>query len=260
MNGNAAVPLPLPTLPNLPSPSTAPATAQQANPGGDGPTSSQKNMIQIQQRLMSDLIFPHHISKKMHARVDGMVRILQILKEDSSLKADKEGKKKDGKGEKKASFTSDELRKMKRPSLSNDGDPSPFHQAIKIDKSCRQFKVKSLQAHLNALRAKKEMLGSAVDSGDGKTVVVADHLRLKFEEEKARSQIHVMNYRHCIAQVACPERTGRMINCWSAISPNTMKAVVQAQFDGLLCRDEREAVERCCGAAVERLMKAATDE
>ena len=85
-------------------------------------------------------------------------------------------------------------------------------------------------------------------------------ITLTYEEEKARSIIMDMNHKFCQNQVSCPERMDRLVTCWGAFGPVVIKKYSEAGQEGLICKSEREAVERCSGGLVQRLMRSATDD
>jgi len=69
------------------------------------------------------------------------------------------------------------------------------------------------------------------------------------------SKIHEVNYNLCLANAACPERTKRLTRCWKRVDPRTMKAMEEQGMESFVCSEEREAVERCVGLSVQRVMK-----
>ena len=152
-----------------------------------------------------------------------------------------------------ALFTKDEWERIKHPQPGSNGlsNTSPWEHVHHIDRSCRQFKLKHLHAKVKALNAKKRLIEAGGESSADASA---------YEEEKARAIIMDMNYKFCQNQVSCPERMNRLATCWSAFGPVVIKKFTEAGQEGLICKSEREAVERCSGGLVQRLMRSATDD
>jgi len=150
-------------------------------------------------------------------------------------------------------FTKDEWERIEHPQPGSNGLSivSPWEHVHHVDRSCRQFKLKHLHAKVKALNAKKRLIEAG---GQSKADAIT------YEEEKARSIIMDMNYKFCQNQVSCPERMNRLATCWSAFGPVVIQKITEAGQEGLICKSEREAVERCSGGLVQRLMRSATDD
>mmetsp|Transcript_40608 Transcript_40608/g.74242 ORF Transcript_40608/g.74242 Transcript_40608/m.74242 type:complete len:290 (-) Transcript_40608:102-971(-) len=69
------------------------------------------------------------------------------------------------------------------------------------------------------------------------------------------ANIHGMNYNTCLANATCPDRTRRLLTCWESADPQWVKRMEQHGMEGYVCLEEREAVERCVGRSVQRVMK-----
>jgi hypothetical protein len=208
-------------------------------------------------------------------KVDGMGKLLSLMKEgdaDSGSSSSSSSKENDKKEKRDTSgarslFTPEEWERLSNPQPGpNALSPiSPLQHVKHVDNSCRQFKLKHLKAKVKALDAKKEALARARGTHDdsisssGTSTRTDEELASTYEEEKARAIIHEMNYKFCLSQVSCPERMNRLASCWGSTGPVLIKQATEAGQEGLICLNEREGVERCSGALVQRLMRVATE-
>ena len=78
---------------------------------------------------------------------------------------------------------------------------------------------------------------------------------MKPAENALLSKIHEANYNLCLANAVCPKRTGRLLSCWEKMNPRAAKIMAQQGLDHFVCLQEREAVERCIGLSVQKVMK-----
>ena len=211
--------------------------------------------VELQRKLMSELIFPPYIPRKCMPNVKTLDLLMTQMKA-----GDGDGGGDGGNGNSGdngdtpiALFTKDEWERIKHPQPGSNGlsNTSPWEHVHHIDRSCRQFKLKHLHAKVKALNAKKRLIEAGGESSADASA---------YEEEKARAIIMDMNYKFCQNQVSCPERMNRLATCWSAFGPVVIKKFTEAGQEGLICKSEREAVERCSGGLVQRLMRSATDD
>ena len=210
-----------------------------------------RKQVERQRKLMSELIFPPYISGKCMPNVKTLDRLISRMK-DQDNGDDDTGSGDDGSAT-VSLFTKDEWERIKHPQPGSNGmsNISPWEHVRHVDRSCRQFKLKHLHAKVKALNAKKRLIEAGGQSQ-------AD--AITYEEEKARSIIMDMNHKFCQNQVSCPERMDRLVTCWGAFGPVIIKKYSEAGQQGLICKSEREAVERCSGGLVQRLMRSATDD
>ena len=208
-----------------------------------------RKQVERQRKLMSELIFPPYISGKCMPNVKTLDMLISRIKDQDG---DDDGSGDDGSAN-VSLFTKDEWERIKHPQPGSNGmsNMSPWEHVHHVDRSCRQFKLKHLHAKVKALNAKKRLIEAGGQSQ-------AD--AITYEEEKARSIIMDMNYKFCQNQVSCPERMDRLVTCWGAFGPVIIKKYSEAGQQGLICKSEREAVERCSGGLVQRLMRSATDD
>ena len=214
-----------------------------------------RKQVELQRKLMSELIFPPYIPRKCMPNVKTLDLLMTQMKA-----GDGDGGGDGGNGNSGdngdtpiALFTKDEWERIKHPQPGSNGlsNTSPWEHVHHIDRSCRQFKLKHLHAKVKALNAKKRLIEAGGQSSADASA---------YEEEKARAIIMDMNYKFCQNQVSCPERMNRLATCWSAFGPVVIKKFTEAGQEGLICKSEREAVERCSGGLVQRLMRSATDD
>jgi hypothetical protein len=78
---------------------------------------------------------------------------------------------------------------------------------------------------------------------------------LKPAENLLLAKIHGTNYNLCLARAVCPQRTNELLSCWKSADPRVFKVLAEQGLDQLMCMEEREAVERCIGLSVQRVMK-----
>eukprot|EP00984_Skeletonema_dohrnii_P032962 scaffold28185_cov121-Skeletonema_dohrnii-CCMP3373.AAC.3 len=78
---------------------------------------------------------------------------------------------------------------------------------------------------------------------------------LKPAENVLLAKIHGTNYNLCLARAVCPQRTNNFLKCWKSTDPRVVKALAEQGLDQLMCMEEREAVERCIGQSVQKIMK-----
>lgn len=78
---------------------------------------------------------------------------------------------------------------------------------------------------------------------------------LKPAENLLLAKIHGTNYNLCLARAVCPQRTNGLLSCWKSTDPRVVKLLAEQGLGHLMCMEEREAVERCIGLSVQRVMK-----
>ena len=247
---------PEPPVPAPPAPPQPPSKEQEEALRKLPP--AHRKQVELQRKLMSELTFPPYIPRKCMPNVKTLDLLMAQMKAGDGGGAGDDGNgnvgHSGGNGDTPmALFTKDEWERIKHPQPGSNGlsNTSPWEHVHHIDRSCRQFKLKHLHAKVKALNAKKRLIeAGGRSSADAST----------YEEEKARSIIMDMNYKFCQNQVSCPERMNRLATCWSAFGPVVFKKFTEAGQEGLICKSEREAVERCSGGLVQRLMRSATDD
>ena len=74
-------------------------------------------------------------------------------------------------------------------------------------------------------------------------------------ENQMMARIHDANYNLCLAKATCPYRTDKLLSCWKQSDPRGENVARENGIEGMICMEEREAVERCVGLSVQRVMK-----
>ena len=236
-------------------PSSPPPPPPLPPPRSEDQTDRSPTHNERQKRLISEIIFPPYIPNKCHADVGAMVRLLRDLNATSATV----GRSINGKGVGVSNgddnfgtpFGPDEWRRMDNPSAPTGGPrvPSALAEAREINRVCRVYRTKAEVERRKVLGARRnqEISGNTMDNSDEGAI----------QEAMARSRIHEMNYRHCIARETCPERTARLVACWKFVGPEAMSQASALDRDGLVCRNEREALVRCSGRLAQRLVRLA---
>lgn len=128
-------------------------------------------------------------------------------------------------------------------------------------------KIASLCAHYKSIASKNrqeleyKQAINAKEKQNIETITIpdqpphSDFTPMKPAENALLSKIHEANYNLCLANAVCPERTGRLLSCWKNMNPRTAKIMAQQGLDYLVCVQEREAVERCIGLSVQKVIK-----
>jgi hypothetical protein len=242
----------LPSVPPPPRPPQPPSKEQQEEAIRKLPPAHRKQ-VELQRKLMSELIFPPYIPRKCMPNTKPLDLLITQMKAGVGDGGAGDGNSNDNVDTPISLFTKEEWDRIKHPQPGTNGlsNTSPWEHVHHIDRSCRQFKLKHLHAKVKALNAKKRL----IESGGQSTADAST-----YEEEKARSVIMDMNHKFCQNQVSCPERMNRLATCWSAFGPVAIKKFTEAGQEGLICKRERESVERCSGNLVQRLMRSATDD
>lgn len=83
----------------------------------------------------------------------------------------------------------------------------------------------------------------------------SEYTHLALAENFLLAKIHGANYNLCLAKATCPDRTSRLLKCWKSVDPQLLKMMEQEGMEDFICMQEREAVERCIGLGVQRVMK-----
>lgn len=74
-------------------------------------------------------------------------------------------------------------------------------------------------------------------------------------ENQMMARIHDANYNLCLAKATCPDRTDKLLSCWKQSDPQVVNYAQENGIEGMICMEERNAVERCVGLSVQRVMK-----
>lgn len=82
-----------------------------------------------------------------------------------------------------------------------------------------------------------------------------EYTPLALQENFLLAKIHGANYNLCLANAVCPDRTRRLLTCWKSLHPQRVEMMEQGGVEEFICLEERQAVERCIGLAVQRGMK-----
>lgn len=79
------------------------------------------------------------------------------------------------------------------------------------------------------------------------------------EEYVTLEGLHRLNYRYCLGHGACPKRTEALHRCWNGTTPRLSMALLEVGKGGWICREEKLAVERCCGELVQGVVGSALE-
>ena len=231
-----------------------------------------RRRLEKQRQLLSELIFPPHVPHKCHAKVEGLVHLLRDLNvppkfmdipDELTKGGGNNGKVADtlsqyGEEKQKGGsfpFTEEEWYRMqhltpqsRNHQLSLRGQTmTPLMKLNAIDKKCGPYQRRA-QEFRRQIESKREKAISMNQPFSEK-----EHA----EMEVAKTTIHELNFRYCIAQTSCPNRMHTLQNCWQSIGPEGIKKISELGpvAQDMICKKERQAVERCCGTIMSDLME-----
>ena len=232
---------------------------------------SSSQRLEKQRQLLSELIFPPHVPHKCHAKVEGLVHLLRDLNVPPKFMNLPEDKKEEvgsgGTVRGSFPFTEEEWYKMQHVTpqsrnknhhqvLSLRGEKrmmmmTPFGKLNEIDKKCGPY-LRRAQEFRRQIESKREKAISMNQPFSEK-----EHAEI----EVAKTTIHELNFRYCIAQTSCPNRMHTLQHCWQSMGPEGIKQISQLGpvAQDMICKKERQAVQRCCGTIRNDFMETALD-
>jgi len=138
-----------------------------------------------------------------------------------------------------------------------------------LSKDSYQSTISKCNLHLNRIEDVKQSSQQQKQKQqqhrkDGRAVKqpISDRKKEKGDVDKmleTHARIHGLNYRHCIAKSACPKRAVALESCWKKLGPEGFRIMIERSLVPYICREEKEAVERCCGEKVQSFMRNVLD-
>ena len=80
---------------------------------------------------------------------------------------------------------------------------------------------------------------------------------LKIMQNYTLAGIHAANHRMCLAHAVCPQQTHLLKICYDALDSRVGQALAKQGLGKVICMEERDAVERCVGNGVQRVVQEA---
>lgn len=78
---------------------------------------------------------------------------------------------------------------------------------------------------------------------------------LKVMQNYTLAGINNANHRICLALATCPQKAKKLVGCYATLDPKIGQALAKQGLGKVICMEERDAVERCVGNAVQRVVK-----
>ena len=82
-----------------------------------------------------------------------------------------------------------------------------------------------------------------------------EYTPLKVSQNQALANLHNVNYAMCEAYAICPKQTRQLMRCYKSLNPSLGQALAKQGLGKVICMEEREAVERCVGNGVQRVVE-----
>ena len=142
--------------------------------------------------------------------------------------------------------------------VSNDTNyRSPMNDMRKVASLCSTYKTAAKQnkQEFQYKRAIQQQIEPIDDDEVPPPPHTSMYTNLSMAENFALAKIHGANYNLCLAKAICPDRTNRLLSCWQRTDINIVKRMHEDGIAGLICLEEKEAVERCIGNGVQKIMK-----
>jgi len=129
----------------------------------------------------------------------------------------------------------------------------------KIVSLCSHYKSTAIQ-NQKEFEYKRSIIAKEKQNTSTKNIPVqppyhSDFTPMKPGENLFMSKIHSTNYNLCLASAVCPQRTRSLLSCWKNLDHRVAKALASKGLDQFIWVEEREAVERCIGLSVQKLVK-----
>eukprot|EP01083_Nonionella_stella_P082514 227757_1 len=179
--------------------------------------------VDKQREILSKLIYPSHIPMGILPKSTSMAELI--------LDLDAAGKSQDDSNV----FSQDDIQALNRNSKNL--KTTPFQEIKRIHQKCDIYLRQSKKYEKEFLKRKE--LGADKNS---------------ILESKAMTQIYEVNYRYCLSHVSCPQRMAILNNCYGSYSGEIVKKLAESGQLDYICKNERTAIERCCGQKVEAVM------
>ena len=169
--------------------------------------------------------FPSHIPQSAHCNIDPLLSLISNHIDDQS-----------------------------DDNISNDTNyRSPLNDMQKVASLCSTYKTAAIQNKQEFQY--KRSIQQQTEQTDEVSPPHTMYTSLSMAENSALTKIHGANYNLCLAKAICPDRTNRLLTCWQRTDINLVKRMHEDGISGLICLEEKEAVERCIGNGVQRIMK-----
>ena len=84
-----------------------------------------------------------------------------------------------------------------------------------------------------------------------------EYTDLKVMQNYTLAGIHAANHRICLAHAVCPQQTHLLKNCYDSLDSSVAKALAEQGLGKVVCMKERDAVERCVGNGLQRVVQEA---
>ena len=171
--------------------------------------------------------FPSHIPQSSHCNIDPLLSLISNHIDDQS-----------------------------DDNISNDtiNYRSPLDDMQKVASLCSTYKTAAIQNN-QEFQYKRAMQQQTEQTDEVSPPHTSMYTNLSMAENFALAKIHGANYNLCLAKAICPDRTNRLLTCWQRTDINLVKRMHEDGISGLICLEEKEAVERCIGNGVQRIMK-----
>lgn len=159
---------------------------------------------------------------------------------------------------------------------------SPLDDMRKIASLCASYKTRSIvnynefqhKRSIQLIEQQREQQSTTEDDTDSSSENIAnppnkaaitsmptpppyhpEYTQLSLRQNAHLSKIHSANYNLCLANAVCPDRMRRLVSCWKGLDPRLVKMMKDEGIEAMICLEEKEAVERCVGLGVQRVMK-----
>eukprot|EP00578_Thalassiosira_sp_NH16_P000726 CAMPEP_0181138604 /NCGR_PEP_ID=MMETSP1071-20121207/34336_1 /TAXON_ID=35127 /ORGANISM="Thalassiosira sp., Strain NH16" /LENGTH=259 /DNA_ID=CAMNT_0023225453 /DNA_START=129 /DNA_END=908 /DNA_ORIENTATION=+ len=239
-------PPPPPAIEDRPSASSRPAFIEQWLEKEKTPTT---NKINKRQYLEKQCLFPSYIPEAAMVDVEPMIGLISHHVEESDG-----GDITDSTHHRTAL---DNVRKIASLCATYKSRAAMNHKEVQYKRAIILKEKRRLEEHSSDLAPEN------VDSSEtsesiplpSKPPYHPDFTPLSLGENYGVAKIAGANYNLCLANAICPARTRRLLTCWESLDTQWVKIVQQQGMDRLICLEEREAVERCMGMGVQRVMK-----
>lgn len=233
----------------------------------------------MQRRIMDTLIYPHYVGDKCHPKVESLVALLRDLTATMSPASspttggisDSEGS--EVRRERPRPFSTEEWDRMAHPAPGEcPSGPVAMNRAMALQRQCMKYRTeadewrrKADEERIIVKRLKQETLQGEGGDDDVKDRRAKSRDEIvgaaeRFREANLLGKAHELNFRHCISKSACPSRTSALSSCWKFLGPDNIGRAAERGMVEWVCRNEREAVERCTGSMAMELTRLAMND
>jgi len=182
-------------------------------------------------KFQYELRFPAYMSKPYHPDMDPIVRLLNPLRLNDATTKPSEYQE--------DLLLSDQVSKLKQSPF------SPLHRLeTHVESQCGKY--------LQTMNQNRHLSKLAQEANE----------KTKFAEHQLKSNLDVMNYRHCVASQICPQRMEALDKCWYRFEPHphVPRALIGTGDEYTVCGAQKKAVERCCGQIIQSLTRQMMNE